>query len=190
MHYSSARLTFQTLESRGTAGGGFSPAGPRLPDMGRTHSQPQKGFCGLQKGYGKCRLQQWWTNVLLARLRSLWWAKWLLDTPKHNPNCFTPIPPSRCNCWSGERMVQVTFMPLFKHPPFQLSLARSFLLFVLFLAWPQQSLKPLIKQLFWFVCFSLDQGWANYSLWATGSPLPVLVNKVLLGHRHTPSFTC
>lgn len=43
-------------------------------------------------------------------------------------------------------MLQLIFTPLFKHPPFQSSLACSFLLFVLFLDW----LKPLIKLLFLF----------------------------------------
>lgn len=81
------------------------------------------------------------------------------------------------------------FLPLFKHPPFQLSLACSFLLFVLFLDWLQHSLKPLIKQLF-LVCFCLDQGWADCSLQATSGPLPALVNKDLLVHRHAHSFTC
>lgn len=47
-------------------------------------------------------------------------------------------------------MLQLIFMPLFKHPPFQSSLACSFLLFVLFLDWLKHSLKPLIKLLFLF----------------------------------------
>lgn len=66
-------------------------------------------------------------------------------------------------------MLQVTFTPLCKHPSFQLSLACSFLLFVLFWDWLCTHPKPLIKQLF-LLCFSLDPGWANYSLQATSGP--------------------